>query len=141
MKNLAFLILCPLIFLCSCAGPLEEEIVETHPDGSPKLVRLYKVDGQIRTLKKEIQYYPNHQKLYEGELKDNRKHGKWTVWHQNGNTWSEGYYSNGVDDGRRTGYHENGQKHFQGKYKNGKMAGTWKFWDDTGVKVNEIKYD
>jgi antitoxin component YwqK of YwqJK toxin-antitoxin module len=141
MKKLIFLLIFPLLFFVSCQSKLTEEIIEKHPDGTPKLVRYYSIDGQVKELAKEIQYYPNHNKFYEGEFKNNRKNGSWTVWYQNGNIWSEGFYDNGLDDGKRTGYYETGKKHFEGRYKKGKMTGTWKFWDEKGVLANEIDYD
>jgi antitoxin component YwqK of YwqJK toxin-antitoxin module len=135
-----FLLLIPL-FIFSCKGKTVEEIVDKHPDGSPKLVRYYNVSEQIRSMVKEVRYYPNHQKYYEGEFKDNKKDGRWTVWYDNGRVWSEGTFKKGVDEGRRTAYYENGQKHFQGQYDNGNMTGTWKFWDEKGKQVQEIDYD
>lgn len=140
MKNIIFLLMIPFVMLAACNGKTVEEIAEKFPDGTPKTVRYYKVHGEVRDLVKEIQYYPDHQKFYEGEYKDNKKDGKWVVWYKNGNIWSEGYYKNGLDHGKRTAYHENGEKHFTGKYREGKMVGTWRFYDDTGELVKEEDY-
>lgn len=125
----------------SCGGKTVEEIVETHPDGSPKLVKVYHENGNVRDLTKETQYYPNHKKFYEGEFKDNKKDGDWTVWYDNGNVWSEGHYEKGLDEGKRQGYYETGVVHFSGQYKKGKMVGTWKFFDEQGKLVNTMDYD
>jgi antitoxin component YwqK of YwqJK toxin-antitoxin module len=141
MKDLALLLCFPILLFVSCKGKTVEEIAEKYPDGTPKIVRYYNEDAQIREMTKEIRYYPNHNKFYEGEFKSNRKEGKWIVWYQNGSIWSEGFYTKGLDDGLRTGYYESGKKHFEGKYDNGKMVGTWKFWDEKGALAREIDYD
>jgi antitoxin component YwqK of YwqJK toxin-antitoxin module len=141
MKKPHFLLILLSLFLFACTGSLVEEVVETLPDGTPKLVKYYKEDGGVRDLVKEIQYYPNHNKFYEGEFKDNKKDGKWKVWYENGNLWSEGSYKAGLDEGKRTAYFENGKVHFEGQYTAGEMTGRWVFYDETGKKVNEIDYD
>jgi antitoxin component YwqK of YwqJK toxin-antitoxin module len=141
LKHRNIIILFLALFLASCTGNVVEEVVENHPDGTPKLVRYYEQDGNIRDLVREIQYYPNHQKFYEGEFKNNKKHGDWKVWYQNGNVWSEGSYKEGLDEGDRTGYYEDGKVHFKGQYSKGKMTGTWSFYDESGKLVKEIDYD
>lgn len=139
--KIKILMLALLAFLCEgCTTKIVEDTIETYPDGSPKMVRYYKDDGDQRILFKETLYYSNHQKYMEGEYKNGKRHGKWTSWYQNGNTWSEGSFNNGVDDGVRTAYHENGKKHFEGKYKDGKKTGIWKFWDENGVQQKDQDY-
>jgi len=138
---ISLLLVTPLLLLCSCGGQTVEEIEETFPDGSPKLVRFYKVDEQVRELVREQQYYPNHNLFYDGEFRDGKKHGHWTVWYKDGTVWSEGTYKNGLDEGYRTAYHENGEKKFEGQYKGGEMTGKWKFWDTNGKLLKEVDYD
>ncbi len=141
MKIRNILLIFVSLFLFSCTGDLVEEVVETHPDGTPKLVKYYQQDGNVRELVKEIQFYPNRSKFYEGDFKDNKKDGSWKVWYQNGNLWSEGFYDKGLDDGKRTAYYENGKVHFEGQYAKGEMVGVWKFYDEAGKMLNEIDYD
>lgn len=129
-----------LFLLVSCTHETVEDIAETYPDGSPKIVRYYLDDGKSRTLTREITYYRNHQKYMEGEFKNNQRHGKWTSWYKNGNIWSEGYFTDGKDDGSRVVYHENGKKFYEGKYKDGKKTGKWKFWDEEGRLTKETDY-
>lgn len=139
MKKITTILI--LLLLISCSGKTVEDIQEVYPDGSPKLVKYYQENGSIRDLIREIQYYPNHKKYYEGEYKDNKKDGKWTVWYQSGSIWSEGSYSKGLDDGKRTGYYENGKKHFEGEYDAGKLVGVWKFWNESGEKLDDVDYN
>lgn len=141
MKFRNILLICISLMLFSCNGTVVEEVVESHPDGTPKLVKYYHEDGNVRDLVKEMQYYPNHNKFYEGEFKNNKKDGSWKVWYPNGNLWSEGFYLEGLDDGKRTAYYENGKVHFEGQYLKGEMKGLWKFYDESGNKINEVDYD
>jgi len=141
MKLKTIFLFLSTLLIFSCGVKNVEEISETHPDGSPKLIKVYQVKGDVKELVKETQYYPNHNKFYEGAFKENKKDGDWTVWYENGNVWSEGSYDKGLDDGKRQAYYENGVTHFTGQYKKGKMTGTWKFYDEKGNLTNEIDYD
>lgn len=135
------ILLFSIIFLVSCNTKVVEVVEEYYPDSTPKLVRYYKDDGKSRELIKEAKYYPNHNKFYEGEYENNKKHGKWFAWYENGNIWSEGSFNEGKDEGQRTVYYENGSKHYQGEYSDGKMVGVWKFWDEQGKLVEKKEYN
>lgn len=127
--------------LSACSGTLTTEIAESYPDGSSKVERTYKDQDGKRILVKEVLYYPNHQKYMEGEYRNNKRHGLWISWYQNGNVWSKGEFDEGVEEGIRVVYHENGQKYYEGKFKNGKKSGIWKFWDEKGRPVREVDFD
>ena len=61
--KIKILLLLLLALLCkSCTTKIVEETVESYPDGSSKMVRYYKDDGDQRVLFKETLYYSNHQK-------------------------------------------------------------------------------
>jgi len=140
MKKISFLVILLLLVFTSCKTKTIEIIEQTYPDGSPKIVKTYIEKNQERTLVKEIQYYPNHNKFIEGEYKNNRKHGKWIAYYENGKKWSEGFFADGLDDGKRTTYFENGKIRFIGFYKKGVETGLWKFYDETGKLVEEKRY-
>jgi antitoxin component YwqK of YwqJK toxin-antitoxin module len=140
MRKLISLIFLSSLFFMGCSEKPREEIVEKFPDGTPKIVHYYRDNGKIKEKVREIQYYPNHNKFYDGEFKNDLKDGHWTVWYDNGNIWSDGYFIKGKDDGKRTGYYEDGKKHFEGKYDNGKLIGKWQFWDEKGVMVKDTIY-
>ncbi len=90
---------------------------------------------------KEEAFYQNGYMRYEGEFdKDGKRHGEWTYWYENGNVWSEGYFSHGKSDGIRKGYHVNGQKYFKGEYDKGQQTGIWTFWDENGTLVKEENF-
>jgi len=140
MKKILLFII--IAFLASCGQKLQERITESFPDGSPKRVQYYTPGAENSYMAKEIFYYQNGQKKLEGHYnQDNKKHGKWIYWREDGKKWSEGYFFEGKDDGFRKTWHENGTKHYEGKYDKGTRVGIWKFWDESGKMVKEIDYD
>ncbi|HRS53202.1 MAG TPA: hypothetical protein P5250_00660 [Bacteroidales bacterium] len=125
----------------SCKTDIKEIIEEKYPDDSPKLIRFYKEKNGEKEIVKEISFYPNHNKKIEGEYKNNKRHGKWTAWFEDGKIQSEGYFKNGLNHGSRKVYYENGNKRYEGKYENGKYIGKWKFYSPDGNLINEINFD
>jgi len=141
MKLKVFLYVFITWFFVACTTKIVEEVIESYPDGSPKVVRFYKDDGSSRVLFKETLYYSNHQKYMEGEYKNGKRNGKWTSWFENGKKWSEGNYKEGIDNGKHTVYFDNGKKYFEGNYKDGKKTGTWSFWNKDGKLINKEDYN
>ena len=82
-------------------------------------------------------YHPNGQKESEGSLRDNKEHGLWTWWYENGQKWREIHYKDGSMV-LETHWRENGQKS-EGKYKNGKLV-LETHWYENGQKSEEIHY-
>ena len=131
-----------LVFLFACQPKLEELVSETYPDGKAKRIQYFKGEGDQRYLARDVFLYPDGTKKVEGWYNQaGKKDGKWTYWYQDGKKWSEGYFTNGIDDKLRTTWHENGQMHYRGKYNKGKRVGTWKFYDENGKVTKEIDYD
>ncbi|MCD4773903.1 MAG: hypothetical protein K8R41_11030 [Bacteroidales bacterium] len=129
------------ILFVGCSPKIEKIIEETYPDGSPKLVKLYEINGDSKTMLKEISFYPNRQERYEGAYKEGKRHGDWIYFFENGNKWSKGSFDNGLRNGFGTTWHKNGNKYFEGSYNQGHRTGIWKFWDENGNFVKEINYD
>lgn len=129
------------VLMFGCAPALEEAIVETYADGTPKVVKYYAGEGLEKTMVKEAFFYPDGSLRMEGEYKEGLKHGKWISFYNNGNNWSEGFYKLGINDGKTITWHENGQKYYEGSYADGKRSGVWKFWDEKGEFIKEINYD
>jgi antitoxin component YwqK of YwqJK toxin-antitoxin module len=140
MRKIIFLL--AIVVLASCGKKYEERIIETYPDGKPKRVQYFTAVPENSYKAREVVYYQNGKKKMDGAYNaDNKKHGKWTYWREDGKVWSEGYFFEGKDDGMRKTWHENGKKHYQGKYDKGTRIGKWKFWDESGKLVKEIDYD
>ena len=140
IKN-AFIIIISAILFIGCSPKIEKIIEEAYPDGSPKLVKLYKITGDSKTMLKEISYYSNGKERYEGAYKEGKRHGNWIYYYENGNKWSEGSFDNGLRDGFGTTWHKNGNKYFEGNYDQGHRIGVWKFRDENGDFVKEINYN
>ena len=136
-----FLVVFAATTLFACQSNLKEIVEKKFPDGSPEKVNYYKQKKDTLLLVKSILYYPNHYKREEGEYKNNKRHGKWQVWYDNGNLWSEGEYKNGVRNGLARTYYQNGEKRYEGAYKNGTEAGVWKFWSETGELIKTVDFD
>ncbi len=126
-----------IIVFTACKSKIVQEVIESYPDGSPKVVRYFKEDDKSKVLVKETLYYPNHQKYMEGEYKNDKRDGLWVSWYQNGNKWSEGQFKDGLDEGYRHIFHENGKKQIEGFYTDGKKSGIWKYYDDNGNFVKQ----
>jgi antitoxin component YwqK of YwqJK toxin-antitoxin module len=133
--SLALLLLFTLSI--TACGHKETIVEEKFPDGSDKVVRTYKIKGDKKELIFELKYYPNKNKEYEGEYKNDQKHGDWIYWYENGFVWSEGAFYENKSDGIRKVYHENGQLYYEGEYDKGKQVGKWVFYDENGKLIKE----
>jgi hypothetical protein len=107
-----------LALLASFAALLPQEIVEAHPDGSPK----FRCEARA------------------GEDGAPVRHGKATSWHPNGKVESEGRFEDGLASGKWEFRFESGRRKALGSYSRGLRAGTWKFFRDGGGIELEGKY-
>ena len=123
-----------------CAPVLEEIVMESYDDGTPKIVRYYKGEGKEKTMVKEAFFYQDGTTRMEGEYLHGVKHGRWISYYEDGTKWSEGYYADGINNGSTKTWHENGRQYYRGFYKNGERSGIWKFWGEDGEFVKEIDY-
>ncbi|MDY0343768.1 MAG: hypothetical protein RBR28_09355 [Lentimicrobium sp.] len=138
MKRI-FILLIAITTLAACNKPtIKKDFFE---DGTLKSEKTFeKIDGK-EVLIKEIRYHPNGKKYIEGNYNEGLREGKWTSWYNDGQLWSEGNFKQDKSDGERTVYHSNGKLHYKGAFDMGKRVGIWLFYDEFGVKINEINYD
>ena len=54
-----------------------------------------------------------------------RNDGPYKDYHDNGELWMKGSYSDGKEDGPFESYHEDGQLESKGSYSRGKKCGEW----------------
>lgn len=97
--------------------------------------------------------WDNGQIKVRGNFQNGKKHGKWTEWHQNGQTklkmqflWDDttdnfGTKWNGVPEGKIIEWYDNGNKKLEGQYKNGLAYGIFTEWYDNGQKEREENYE
>ncbi|MBN4062538.1 MAG: hypothetical protein COA57_05925 [Flavobacteriales bacterium] len=138
MTRIIFAIVTILLFSCA----QKEEIIEqTWPDGAPKLVKVFAIDGEEKALAKETEYYENGQIKIIGEYNsESQRTGQWHAYYEDAKPWSECEYRNGLKHGKNTVWFSNGHLRYEGKYENDKQAGIWKFWDENGALVKEVEY-
>ncbi len=129
-----------LVFILASCRFEHKVVEETHEDGSPKRVCIYKGKGEGRELIRETTYYPNKQAQMEGTYKDGKRDGRWTYWYENGKIWSDGFFLKGKSDGKRTTYFENGKVRYEGFYKEDIRIGKWRFFDENGQLLQEVDY-
>ena len=80
--------------------------------------------------------------MREGDFKDGKKHGPWTLYYPNGNKKSEATFSEGKYVGLYTSFHPNGNRRWQGRYNeitgtsaDGTKDGVWLDYAEDGETV------
>jgi len=143
MKNtLSFLIILTTVLTgCTKSGKPVEEIAETWPDGNPKKVNYYEVNGEKKDKIKEIRYFQSGKKEMEGNFKAGKKEGIWIFWFENGRKQSENTFKNDLRDGKSIVWRDNGYKYYEGSFSMGKLHGTWTLYDEKGNKTKEALYE
>lgn len=91
------------------------------PQSSSRAARIlgkkYEEPASIKTF-----YYEDGKKMYEGETRNGKYHGKGTYYYKNGDQFV-GHYENGKQNGPGTMYYADGDK-FVGQWKDGKRHGS-----------------
>lgn len=77
---------------------------KTWNDGGQLVQDYYADNGYFKS------WYPNGQQESIGEMKDRKKSGDWTFYHQNGKLQKKATYLNDEMDGHVIEYYDNGQK-------------------------------
>ena len=117
-----------------------EHVISSYANGTPKIIREYKTEGEQRVAVYEKENYEDGKLLKEGGLKNGKRHGLWKSYRRDGILWSEGDYNEGVRNGITITYHPNGKMYYQGEYTNGKKSGKWTFYNNEGQVVKEENF-
>lgn len=88
-----------------------------------------------------VEYYDSGLKKVEGQLRNEKPHGKWIFYHENGFKWSEGFFNEGERIGKSIVYYENGKIKMTGQYKKNIRTGIWKVFEEDGTFVDQIDLD
>jgi hypothetical protein len=67
------------------------------------------------------------------------KHGFWTFFSENGQTWCQGEFEIGFETGTWTFYHSNGKPCARG-VDGWRRQGSWEFWDEAGCPLDEASF-
>lgn len=136
--------------------------IYNYSNGERRQVISVRFDENGNTITKEIRYYTDNMKEYEGEIMNNKKHGEGILWARynsinnslmeddnhiacsssnditaisdNVNYRYEGDFVNDRFEGNGTIYHANGKKWLSGQFKNGMANGKCKLFDNDGFK-------
>jgi len=124
MKKLIILLFSIFISINSYGGIFNESICfETYEQNI-----VFLPDEADPYTGKYLCKHNNGQKAKEGNYKDGKLDGKWTVWFESGEKGSESNYKKGKLDGKSTWWNKRGQKIRQKSYKNGKLDGKLIEW-------------
>jgi uncharacterized protein len=107
------------------------------PDGS--LLYDYEMLDNVRH-GKYLYNHPNGKLLVKGQNEDGEKTGLWETYHMNGKLSSIGRYFEGREDSVWTFYHDNGAISSRGPWKAGEKHGTFVYHNDEGNPVVEKRY-
>lgn len=133
------------LFFISCNNTPEKipvvdsAIIELWDNGQPRVVWVYGLLNDEKVAIMEIQYFANGTKSMEGPLLNEKRHGEWKSWYEDGSLWSEGSFREGFRHGKGVVYHSNGRKFIEGTYLNGKRVGTWLWYDKEGNVISEAE--
>ena len=98
MKH-TLLIITALMLIVGCSESDAQQkvitVTETYKDGDVSKISYHKITGNKIELVKEIKWYNNGQKKWEGTYKDGEYDGKWTEWYENGQKWEEETWKDG----------------------------------------------
>jgi antitoxin component YwqK of YwqJK toxin-antitoxin module len=131
MKHLIIAFMAGLLVACSTE---EKEKEQTKTEKPEQLVEVK--DGMYR------EWYPGKKqiKYMGGQDEQNRRHGKWSFYAENGKELSTTMYFHGLKEGFTVVKYPNGALHYRGEYKNDMMVGIWTTYDETGKMISEKDY-
>lgn len=92
-------------------------------------------------LAKEVKFYADGNVKVEGYFKNGVKNGKWIHYYAEGSVESIRYYdSKGAPNGKWTYYYKDGQKWNTVNYNKGELNGQWTYWYQNGNKWHQLSY-
>ena len=100
-------------------------------------------EGEISTGKPNgigVSYYENGNKKYEGEWQDDKRNGSGVEFDENGNKIYEGEWKDDKYNGSGVEYYENGNKIYEGEWKDDKPNGKGVGYYDNGNKQYEGEF-
>jgi antitoxin component YwqK of YwqJK toxin-antitoxin module len=129
LKYTLILMLSVLAFSCSTEEEEVKKPIETE--------ELVEVKDGIYT-----EWYPGKKqvKYKGGQDEQNRRHGKWSFYSENGLELSITMFNSGLKDGFTIVKYPNGAIHYRGEYRNDEMVGVWTTYDEKGNVATEKDY-
>ena len=87
-----------------------------------------------------IQFYSNYTVRSTERLTNNVRNGRIIFYFPNGNIQVDANFVDGQEEGPYTVYHDNGIPFYQGYYEHGKRVGIWEFYDKEGNLSHTTDY-
>ena len=133
MKTQLLYIILILLFSVSCNNTAESQDQQIE-------VKEEQLIEKTREWYRE--YYPGKKQLkIIGTIDDQeRRHGVWEFYNENGVKISATYYLHGLKDGYSVVYHPNGATNYVGEYKNDQKIGVWRTYDTEGNLLSEKEF-
>ena len=129
LKYTLMLMISVLAYACSTE---EEEVKKTT------------ITEELVEIKEGVytEWYPGKKqvKYKGGQDAQNRRHGKWTFYSENGMELSITMFNAGMKDGFTIVKYPNGAIHYRGEYRNDEMVGVWTTYDEKGNVATEKDY-
>jgi antitoxin component YwqK of YwqJK toxin-antitoxin module len=111
-----------------------EVVVETHPDGTPRIERtvLREPDGRLVDHGPWESFHPGGKRESKGDYEQGKRVGAWEFRWPDGRMRARGPFQDGLEHGAWTTFHRGGEKESTGSYARGRRAGKWTFWSADG---------
>lgn len=125
----------------ACNEKYREHVVSLHPNNAPALIHYFLEDDSTNTPVKVVRFYINSEKREEYFMKDDKRHGRCTIWHVNGKKKTVCNYFEDMYDGEYAEWFDDGNKNYEGFFNKGNASGTWRFYNRDGSLQSETIYD
>ena len=129
-----------ILFIAACNLATTSEIIEEHPDGTPKIKKTQIGGTEESPLYLYQEFYLGGKNKIEGKMNNNKRTGKWNAYFENGDIWSYGEYSEGQREGRSIVYNPNGTMVLSGYYKNNIVDSIWITYQPNGDTAQVTMY-
>ncbi len=144
--KLIVILVCSGIFVSSCSTSTEQSGNSTDLDSTSVEVLTTESGEGIEKVEEVIhadyeEFYESGALKIEGNFDENEaRNGLWISYYENGQKWSESFYSHGKKEGHSVTFFPNGKIRYVGEYKNDLKTGLWRFYDEVGDLVKEETY-
>lgn len=132
MKALIHLVLFTFFFSISLESALSQNQIDANGKKQGHWV--------ITNANKRLPGYKPDQAVEEGDYKDSRKVGLWTMYYSNGNKKSEITYVSGRPNGPYKTFYSNGNVEEEGNWKSNRNVGTFKRYHENGKPSQEFNF-
>lgn len=108
------------------------------PNGTMRFKGTYskgRLDGMVSA------WYPSGTPQSETEFFQGQRHGKRTLWDQEGNVLYSSFYTAGQLDGPAIWWYNNGQKRWATYHKKGQKWGVWTQWTRNGRIIGQSDWE